>query len=81
MWAEIFILISVKEKTVNVLKWLSLFFVYLGTSATVERVFNEIMNVWHSKKGTAATGIEKSLLNIKYNSEYSCCLLYTSRCV
>ena len=33
-------------------------------------------NVWGSERKSMATGTVKSLLNIKYNSQYSCSELY-----
>jgi hypothetical protein len=48
-----------------------------GTSAPVERVFS-IMggNIWSAERGRLSVSIVKHLLNVKINSELSCCECY-----
>jgi hypothetical protein len=48
-----------------------------GTSAPVERVFSSIMgNIWSAERGRLSVSTVKHLLNVKINSELSCCEFY-----
>jgi hypothetical protein len=47
-----------------------------GTSAPVERVFSIMGNIWSAEKGRLLVSTVKHLLNVKINSELSCCEFY-----
>jgi hypothetical protein len=47
-----------------------------GTSAPVERVFSIMGNIWPAERGRLLVSTVKHLLNVKINSELSCCKLY-----
>jgi hypothetical protein len=48
-----------------------------GTSAPVERVFfNYGENIWSAERGRLSVSTVKHLLNVKVNSELSCCEFY-----
>jgi hypothetical protein len=47
-----------------------------GTSAPVERVFSIMGNIWSAERGRLLVSTVKHLLNVKINSERSCCEFY-----
>jgi hypothetical protein len=47
-----------------------------GTSAPVERVFSIMGNIWSAERGRLSVSTVKHLLNVKINSELSCCEFY-----
>jgi hypothetical protein len=47
-----------------------------GTSAPVERVFSIMGNIWSAERGRLLVSTVKHLLNVKINSELSCCEFY-----
>jgi hypothetical protein len=47
-----------------------------GTSAPVKRVFSIMGNSWSAERGKLSVSTVKHLLNVKINSELSCCELY-----
>jgi hypothetical protein len=44
-----------------------------ATSAPVERVFSIMGNIWSAERGILSVSTVKHLLNLKINSELSCC--------
>jgi hypothetical protein len=44
-----------------------------GTSTPVERVFSIMGNIWPVERGRLLVSTVKHLLNVKINSELSCC--------
>jgi hypothetical protein len=48
----------------------------LGTSAPVERVFSIMGNIRSAERGRLSVSTVKHLLNVKINSEFSCCEFY-----
>jgi hypothetical protein len=47
-----------------------------GTSAPVDRVFSIMGNIWSAERGRLSASTFKHLLNVKINSELSCCEFY-----
>jgi hypothetical protein len=47
-----------------------------GTSAPVEIVFSIMGNIWSAERGRLSVSTVKHLLNVKINSELSCCEFY-----
>jgi hypothetical protein len=47
-----------------------------GKSAPVERVFSIMGNIWSAERGRRSVSTVKHLLNVKINSEFSCCEFY-----
>jgi hypothetical protein len=47
-----------------------------GTSASVERVFSIMGNIWSAERGRLSVSTVKHLLNVNINSDLSCCEFY-----
>jgi hypothetical protein len=60
----------------NISKMVEFAMSFPGTSAPVERVFSIMGNIWSAESGRLSVSTVKHLLNVRINSELSCCVFY-----